>query len=175
MTGVHLACLAEGVRAAPRERRRARGSATRLVAQLNGMISAAKLGLELHDRRFLARISLLRKLDRCRSTSRLPDLIEYVVTRPIASGASSRGNWASRRGRRKISSPSSDGVKPRGEDDIGHGEYCGPALSSMGRKGNWRLGACFSVMRRDRITLMGVQRATKVLTNCLVLICDFRM
>lgn len=84
-TGVHLACLAEGARAAPRERRRARDSATRLIAQLGGITAAAKLGLEWHDRWFLARMLLLRKLDRRRSTSRLPQLVDYVVTRPIVS------------------------------------------------------------------------------------------
>jgi hypothetical protein len=84
-TGVHLACLAEGARAAPRERRRARDSTTRLVTQLDGMTAAAKLGLELHDRWLLARMLLLRKLDRRRSTSRLPQLVDYVVTRPIVS------------------------------------------------------------------------------------------
>ncbi len=84
-TGAHLACLAEGARAAPRERRRSRATATRLVVQLDGMTAAAKLGLELHDRWLLARLVLLRKLDGRRSTSRLPELIEYVISRPLVS------------------------------------------------------------------------------------------
>lgn len=86
-TGAHLACLAEGARVAPRERRRARDPATRLVAQLDGMTAAAKLGLEQHDRWFLARSALLRKLDGRRATSHLPQLVEYVLTRPIVSAA----------------------------------------------------------------------------------------
>jgi hypothetical protein len=84
-TDVHLACLAKGARAAPRERRRAHDAATRLIAQLDGMTATAKLGLELHDRWLLARLVLLRKLDSRRSTSRLPDLIDYVQRRPIVS------------------------------------------------------------------------------------------
>jgi Protein of unknown function (DUF1612)/HTH DNA binding domain len=84
-TGAHLACLAEGARTIPRERRRARDMATRLVAQLDGVTAAARLGLEQHDRWALARTLLLRKLDGRRSTSRLPALIEYVAARPIVS------------------------------------------------------------------------------------------
>jgi Protein of unknown function (DUF1612)/HTH DNA binding domain len=84
-TRAHLACLAEGARTVPRERRRARDAVTRLVAQFDGIIAAATLGLEQHDRWLLARSLLLRKLDGRRSTSRLPELIEYVVSRPIVS------------------------------------------------------------------------------------------
>ncbi len=84
-TASYLTCLAEGARALPRERRRSRDAAIRLIAQLDGVTAAAKLGLEQHDRWALARTLLLRKLDGRRSTSRLPKLIEYVVTRPIAS------------------------------------------------------------------------------------------
>jgi len=84
-TGAHLACLAQGAKAVPRERRRARDIGTRLVAQLEGVAAAAKLGLEQHDRWALARMLLLRKLDGRRSTSRLPALIEYVAARPIVS------------------------------------------------------------------------------------------
>jgi hypothetical protein len=69
----------------PRERWRARDIGTRLVAQLDGVAAAAKLGLEQHDRWALARMLLLRKLDGRRSTSRLPALIEYVAARPIVS------------------------------------------------------------------------------------------
>lgn len=83
-TGAHLACLAEGARTIPRERRRARDATVRL-AQLDAIAAAARLGLEQHDRWLLARALLLRKLDGRPSTSRLPELIEYVLTRPIVS------------------------------------------------------------------------------------------
>lgn len=84
-TGAHLACLAGSAKAVPRERRRARDATTRLIAQLDGITAAARLGLERHDRWLLARTLLMRKLEGRRSTSRLPELIEYVLTRPIVS------------------------------------------------------------------------------------------
>ena len=84
-SGAHLACLAEGAKAVPRERRRGRDSTARLVAQLDAIVAAGKRGLEQHDRWLLARALLLRKLDGRRSTSRLPELIEYVVSKPLVS------------------------------------------------------------------------------------------
>jgi hypothetical protein len=41
--------------------------------------------MKQHDRWLLARTLLLRKLDGRRSTSRLPELIEYVISRPLVS------------------------------------------------------------------------------------------
>jgi len=84
-TLAHLPCLAEGARAIPRERRRSRDAATRLVAELEAIAAAAEEGLKQHDRWLLARTLLLRKLDGRRSTSRLPELIEYVISRPLLS------------------------------------------------------------------------------------------
>ncbi len=84
-TRAHLACLADGAKAVPRERRRARDATTRLVAQLDAITAAAEEGLKQHDRWVLARTLLLRKLDGRRSTSRLPQLIEYVISRPLVS------------------------------------------------------------------------------------------
>ena len=84
-TRAHLPCLAEGAKAVPRERRRSRDVATRLVAELDAIAAAAEEGLKQHDRWALARTLLLRKLDGRRSTSRLPELIEYVISRPLVS------------------------------------------------------------------------------------------
>ncbi len=70
---------------APRERRRSRDASTRLVAELEAIAAAADEGLKQHDRWLLARTLLLRKLDGRRSTSRLPELIEYVLSRPLVS------------------------------------------------------------------------------------------
>lgn len=83
----HLPCLAEGAKAVPRERRRSRDAATRLVAELEAIAAAAEEGLKQHDRWLLARTLLLRKLDGRRSTSRLPELIEFVISRPLVSAA----------------------------------------------------------------------------------------
>ena len=84
-TRAHLPCLAEGAKAVPRERRRSRDAATRLVAELEAIAAAAEEGLKQHDRWLLARTLLLRKLDGRRSTSRLPELIEFVLSRPLIS------------------------------------------------------------------------------------------
>ncbi|WP_230646732.1 RHE_PE00001 family protein [Bradyrhizobium sp. Leaf401] len=81
----HLPCLAEGAKAVPRERRRNRDASARLVAELETIAAAAEEGLRQHDRWLLARTLLLRKLDGRRSTSRLPELIEFVVARPLVS------------------------------------------------------------------------------------------
>jgi len=84
-TRAHLPCLAEGAKAVPRERRRSRDAATRLVAELEAIAAAAEEGMKQHDRWLLARTLLLRKLDGRRSTSRLPELIEFVLSRPLIS------------------------------------------------------------------------------------------
>ncbi len=84
-TGAHLACLAEGAKAVPRTRRRNRDAAIRLVAELETIAAAAEEGLKQHDRWLLARTLLLRKLDGRRSTSHLPELIAFVISRPLVS------------------------------------------------------------------------------------------
>ena len=84
-TRAHLPCLAEGTKAMPRERRRSRDAGTRLVAELEAIAAAAEEGMKQHDRWLLARTLLLRKLDGRRSTSRLPELIEFVLSRPLIS------------------------------------------------------------------------------------------
>ncbi|WP_347265016.1 RHE_PE00001 family protein [Nitrobacter sp.] len=84
-TRSHLACLHDGLKAIPRERRRPRDSAGRLTVQLEAIAAAAEAGLKDHDRWLTARTLLARKLDGRRSTSRLPALLEYVLTRPIVS------------------------------------------------------------------------------------------
>lgn len=81
----HLPCLHDGLKAIPRERRRPRDSAGRVAVQLEAIIAAAETGLKDHDRWLTARTLLARKLAGRRSTSRLPALLDYVLTRPIVS------------------------------------------------------------------------------------------
>lgn len=83
----HLPCLHDGLKAIPRERRRPRDAASRLAVQLEAIAAAAEAGLKDHDRWLTARTLLARKLDGRRSTSRLPALLDYVLTRPIVSAA----------------------------------------------------------------------------------------
>jgi len=84
-THAHLACLHQGFRLIPHERRRPHDPANRLAVQLEAMTLAAEAGLKDHDRWMTARTLLLRKLEGRRSTSRLPALIDYVLSRPIVS------------------------------------------------------------------------------------------
>jgi Protein of unknown function (DUF1612)/HTH DNA binding domain len=84
----HLPCLHDGLKAIPRERRRAppRDAAARLaVLQLEAITAAAAAGLKDHDRWLNQRTLLARKLDGRRATSKLPALLDYVLTRPIVS------------------------------------------------------------------------------------------
>ncbi len=83
----HLPCLHAGLKSIPRERRRAppRDAAARLAVQLEAMTAAAEAGLKDHDRWLMTRNLLARKLDGRRATSKLPALLDYVLTRPIAS------------------------------------------------------------------------------------------
>jgi hypothetical protein len=83
----HLPCLHAGLKAIPRERRRApaRDAAAQLVVQLEAITAAAAAGLKDYDRWLMARNLLARKLAGRRATSKLPGLLDYVLTRPIVS------------------------------------------------------------------------------------------
>lgn len=81
----HLPCLHDGLKAIPRERRRPNDAASRLAVQLEAIAAAAGAGLKDHDRWLTVRMLLARKLDGRRSTSRLPALLDYMLTRPIVS------------------------------------------------------------------------------------------
>ncbi|SFJ59783.1 RHE_PE00001 family protein [Bradyrhizobium sp. Gha] len=81
----HLPCLYVGLKSIPRERRRPRDAAARLVVQLDAMTAAAESGRKDHDRWLMTRNLLARKLAGRRATSKLPALLDYVLTRPIVS------------------------------------------------------------------------------------------
>ncbi len=83
----HLPCLHAGLKAIPRERRQAppRAAAAQLVVQLEAITAAAAAGLPDHDRWLTQRTLLARKLAGRRATSKLPALLDYVLTRPIVS------------------------------------------------------------------------------------------
>ena len=81
----HLVCLNIGLRQVPRDRRRARDRTTRLIASLDAIGAAAQIGLKEHDKWLTARMLMMRKLRNRRSTSRLPALIDFVMSRPLVS------------------------------------------------------------------------------------------
>lgn len=81
----HLLAFSVGLRAMPRERRRARDRTTRLIAFLNAMRAAAVAGMKDIDRLTLAKRQLERRVVGKRSTSSLPVAIEQLLSRPIVS------------------------------------------------------------------------------------------
>lgn len=85
MTVNHLACLHVGARKIPRERRRARDWTERLLAFVDAVHEAADAGLMDHDRLMLAREQMERRLTQRRSSSKLPQLVDLVLARPLVS------------------------------------------------------------------------------------------
>ncbi len=84
-TGAHLAAIKLGLKTIPVDRRRHRDRETRLLAIAHGLIAAAELGLKEHDRLALARTMFDRKLDGRRTSSKLPELVELVMAKPLVS------------------------------------------------------------------------------------------
>ena len=84
-TGAHLAAINLGLKTIPVDRRRHRDRETRLLAIAHGLIAAAELGLKEHDRLALARTLFERKLDGRRTSSKLSELVELVMAKPLVS------------------------------------------------------------------------------------------
>ncbi|WP_180575703.1 RHE_PE00001 family protein [Agrobacterium vitis] len=84
-TGAHLAAINLGLKTIPVDRRRHRDRETRLLAISQGLIAAAELGLKEHDRLMLAKTMMDRKLDGRRTSSKLPELVELVMAKPLVS------------------------------------------------------------------------------------------
>lgn len=85
ITIAHLVAVNRGLRNVSRERRTSRDRNTRLLAILDGIGIASELGLKEHDRLLLAKQQMQRKLDGRRRSSKLPKLIELVLSRPMVS------------------------------------------------------------------------------------------
>ncbi|MGO6667647.1 DUF1612 domain-containing protein (plasmid) [Rhizobium ruizarguesonis] len=84
-TGTHLAAVNLGLKTIPVDRRRHRDRETRLLAIVHGLIAAAEIGLSEHDRLALARKMMERKLSGRRTSSKLPELVELVMAKPLVS------------------------------------------------------------------------------------------
>ena len=84
-SGAHLAAINTGLKTVPFDRRRHRDRETRLLAIAHGLIAAAEIGINVHDRLALARTMMERKLEGRRTSSRLPELVELVMAKPIVS------------------------------------------------------------------------------------------
>nr|WP_245206434.1 MULTISPECIES: RHE_PE00001 family protein [Rhizobium/Agrobacterium group] len=84
-TGAHLAAINLGLKTIPVDRRRHRDRETRLLAIAQGLLAAAEIGMKEHDRLTLARTLFERKLEGRRTSSKLPELVELVMARPLVS------------------------------------------------------------------------------------------
>ncbi|KQY41325.1 hypothetical protein ASD46_18585 [Rhizobium sp. Root491] len=84
-TGAHLAAINLGLKTIPVDRRRHRDRETRLLAIAHGFLAAAEIGLKEHDRLSLARTLFVRKLEGRRTSSKLPELVELVMAKPLVS------------------------------------------------------------------------------------------
>jgi hypothetical protein len=74
-----------GLKTVPVDRRRHRNGETRLLAVAQGLIAAAELGLKEHDLLALTKKIMERKLDGRRASSKLPELVELVMAKPLVS------------------------------------------------------------------------------------------
>ncbi|OQP84549.1 hypothetical protein BTR14_18950 [Rhizobium rhizosphaerae] len=84
-SGAHLAAINLGLKTIPVDRRRHRDRETRLLAIAHGLLAAAEIGLKEHDRLALARTLMGRKLEGRRTSSKLPELVELVMAKPLVS------------------------------------------------------------------------------------------
>ncbi len=84
-SGAHLAGINLGVKTIPVDRRRHRDRETRLLAIAHGFLAAAEIGMKEHDRLVLAGMLFERKLEGRRASSKLPELVELVMAKPLVS------------------------------------------------------------------------------------------
>ncbi|WP_208245035.1 RHE_PE00001 family protein (plasmid) [Rhizobium sp. T1470] len=84
-TGAHLVAINLGLKTIPVDRRRNRDRETRLLAIADGFLAAAEIGLKEHDRLALAKTMMDRKLEGRRTSSKLPELVELVMAKPLVS------------------------------------------------------------------------------------------
>ena len=84
-TGAHLAAINLGLKTVPVDRRRHRDRDTRLLAIAHGLLAAAEIGMKEHDRLTLAKTMFERKLEGRRTSSKLPELVELVMAKPLVS------------------------------------------------------------------------------------------
>ncbi len=84
-SGAHLAAINLGLKTIPVDRRRHRDQETRLLAIAHGFLAAAEIGMKEHDRLTLAKTMMDRKLEGRRASSKLPELVELVMAKPLVS------------------------------------------------------------------------------------------
>ena len=83
----HLPCLYSGLRVSGRGPRRPETFLAAIQGEIKAVEAAARDGLKEHDRLMLARLQFDQRLKGRRSTSRLPELVEFVLETPLISTA----------------------------------------------------------------------------------------
>jgi hypothetical protein len=84
-TDNHLAALFVGLRAIRRDLRCSRDRTVRHLAVIDAIGEAASAGLKEHDRLVMARGQVERRLRNRRKSSKLPQLVDLVMARPLVS------------------------------------------------------------------------------------------
>lgn len=84
-SGAHLAAVNLGLKSISVDRRRHRDRETRLLTIAHGFLAAAEIGMKEHDRLTLAKTMMDRKLEGRRTSSKLPELVELVMAKPLVS------------------------------------------------------------------------------------------
>jgi hypothetical protein len=84
-SGAHLAAINLGLKTIPVDRRRHRDRETRLLAIAHGLLASAEIGMKEHDRLALAKTMMDRKLEGRRTSSKLPELVNLVMAKPLVS------------------------------------------------------------------------------------------
>lgn len=85
VTGHYLPALSIGLRNKRPDDRRSPNRLVRLKTFLSALVEGAEISLKEHDRLLLASEQMNRKLSGRRSNSRLPQLIDMVINKPIIS------------------------------------------------------------------------------------------
>lgn len=81
----HAPAFNLGLRAIPRENRTSKNPQTRLIANLEALISLTEIGFKEHDRLSLAYQVMTRRLAGRRSSSKLAEAIDCVLSHPVVS------------------------------------------------------------------------------------------
>lgn len=83
----HLPSINTGLKSVGRERRMSSDRNTRIFAILDALTEGANLGLKEHDRLSLAHQQMQHRLNGRRKSSKLPQLIELIMSKPMVSAA----------------------------------------------------------------------------------------
>ncbi|WP_119944364.1 RHE_PE00001 family protein [Neorhizobium sp. NCHU2750] len=105
VAGGHLPAINLGLKLVARERRTDRGRNVRLLAIVDAITQAAEAGLKEHDRLMLARQQMQHRIAGRRQSSKLPQLVDLVLSRPmVSSGMIARALSITPQGALKIAS-----------------------------------------------------------------------